>query len=126
MVDNMGDEGPDAEPARQPLRYPESEHPFHAGLAQRNQRFADQREEFLLGYGYNTARAYWGDLEDIKDWAEGRGFKVLELTEAQFKQYLARMKRRGYSPNTIRRRACTWRLFGADVLIGSDHPDREA
>lgn len=77
---------------------------FLSQVEQRNQRFAELREDFLLGYGYHTARAYWGDLEDIKDWADGRGFDVLELSEAQFKQFLARMRRRGYSPSTVRRR----------------------
>ena len=93
--------------------YPEHRHPFLAGLEQRNQRFVELREEFLLGYGYNTARAYWNDLEDIKDWAEERDLDVLELTDSQFKRYLVRMKRRGYSQSTIRRRTGTWRLFRA-------------
>lgn len=28
------------------------------------QRFFDLPEEVLLNYGYNTARAYWADLQD--------------------------------------------------------------
>lgn len=88
---------------------------FLAEVEQRHQRFAELREDFLLGYGYNTARAYWGDLEDIKDWAEERGLDVLGLTDKQFKQYLVRMKRRGYSASTVRRRRSTWRLFRSTV-----------
>lgn len=84
---------------------------FLSQIEQADDRFADLREDFLLNYGHNTARAYWNDLEDIKDWAQGRGLDMLELTQKQFRQYLARMRRGGYSPSTVRRRQGTWRLF---------------
>jgi site-specific recombinase XerD len=76
-----------------------------------DQRFAAARESFLLGYGYNTARAYWSDLDDIYGWADRRGFDVMELTDAQLKQYTALLRRRGYSENTIRRRMVVWGMF---------------
>jgi hypothetical protein len=44
-------------------------------------RFAELREEYLLGYGYHTARAYWGDLHDLYLWATERGKDVLNLTQ---------------------------------------------
>ena len=68
------------------------------------QRFFDLREELLLGYGYNTARAYWGDLQDWFEWAVARDKDVLALTEKDEKQYYALMRRRAYSESTIRRR----------------------
>lgn len=44
------------------------------------QRFFDLREQLLLDYGYNTARAYWADLQDWFEWAIGRNKNVLALT----------------------------------------------
>ena len=41
-------------------RYPENLSPMRAELEERYQRFAELREDFLVGYGYNTARAYCG------------------------------------------------------------------
>lgn len=67
-------------------------------------RFFDLREELLLDYGYNTARAYWGDLQDWFEWAVARDKDVLALTERDVKQYCALLRRRKYSESTIRRR----------------------
>lgn len=91
------------------LRYPEDHSPFKAALPERDSRFAAAREEYLIRFGYNTARAYWADLEDLYDWCEHRGFDIFELTEAQFRQYQALLRRRHYSENTIRRRRTAWR-----------------
>lgn len=66
--------------------------------------FCDLREDFLLGYGYNTARAYWGDLDDILLWALDRDKNPLTLTDKDIRQYAGLMRRRKYSENTIRRR----------------------
>lgn len=71
------------------------------------------REELLLGYGYNTARAYWGDLEDLFWWAENRGKDLLNLSEKDFKQYCALLRRRGYSESTIRRRGTSFNLLAS-------------
>lgn len=68
------------------------------------QRFFDIREEMLLGYGYNTARAYWADLQDIFEWAVARDRDVLALTDRDIRQYCALLRRRKYSENTLRRR----------------------
>jgi site-specific recombinase XerD len=84
---------------------------MRAELEERHQRFAELREDFLLGYGYNTARAYWGDLEHLNDWCVERGLDVLALSEQDLKKYLAWMGRRGYSRSTIRRRCGTFALF---------------
>lgn len=54
-------------------------------------RFADLREESLPGYGYHIARAYWGDLEGLHDWAAERRKDVLNLTQRDFTQYVSRL-----------------------------------
>ncbi|WP_375431012.1 site-specific integrase [uncultured Friedmanniella sp.] len=92
-------------------RYPTDRMPLAAALPVRDQRFEDLREDFLLGYTYNTARAYWSDLEQIHDWAAERGKEVLTLSDADIKQYCALLRRRKYSENTIRRRQVVWRAF---------------
>jgi site-specific recombinase XerD len=74
-------------------------------------RFAELREDFLVGYGYNTARAYWGDLEDILFWSAQRNKNPLALTNTEFHSYLTLLKRRKYAASTVRRRATSWRAF---------------
>ena len=93
------------------LRYPENRSLFLAALPERHRRFAVLREEYLLGYCYNTARAYWGDLEDLFDWAEGEGLDILLLSEEDVDCYASRMREMRYSPNTIRRRRTAIRGF---------------
>lgn len=73
-------------------------------LPPRWQLFADLREDVLLDYGHNTARAYWADLQDLFEWAVDRDKDVLALTEADLRQYVALLRRRHYSESTIRRR----------------------
>jgi site-specific recombinase XerD len=92
-------------------RYPEVRSLFLAQLPETHRRFAELREDFLLNYGYNTARAYWGDLEDIKVWAESCGKDVLSLDDKDFSKYLNLLRRRGYSSATMRRRYTAWRGF---------------
>ncbi len=92
-------------------RYPENQSPLRAELGERYERFAELREDFLLDYGYNTARAYWGDLEHLNDWCMERGLDILQLSEQDLKKYLAWLRRRGYSASTIRRRVTSYRLF---------------
>lgn len=91
-----------------PVRYPENTMEFaptyQQDIPKHWQRFFDLREELLLGYGYNTARAYWADLQDWFEWAVARDKDVLALTERDEKQYYALLRRRGYSESTIRRR----------------------
>lgn len=77
---------------------------FAPEIPERWQEFADLREALLLGYGYNTARAYWADLQDWFEWAIARDKDVLGLTEIDRKQYVALLRRRKYSESTIRRR----------------------
>jgi hypothetical protein len=74
-------------------------------------RFFDLREDLLLDYGHNTARAYWGDLQDWFDWAVARDKDVLALTDKDVTQYCALLRRRNYSESTIRRRKTALRLL---------------
>lgn len=85
-------------------RYPDNQMEFAPDIPEHWQEFADRREALLLDYGYNTARAYWADLQDWFEWAVERDKDVLALTEKDKRQYVALLRRRGYSENTIRRR----------------------
>lgn len=58
-------------------RFPEDQSPLRAELPERYPRFAELREDFLLVYCRNTARAYWGDLEHLNDWCMERGWTSL-------------------------------------------------
>ncbi|MBA3618033.1 MAG: site-specific integrase [Acidothermales bacterium] len=91
-------------------RYPEDRSPIRAELPERYVRLAELREDFLLGYGHNTARAYWGDLHDIYRWAVERDTDVLALTDKDVRQYVALLRRRKYSESTTRRRMTACRL----------------
>lgn len=92
-------------------RYPDDSMPFAPEIPERWREFADRREALLINYGYNTARAYWTDLQDWFEWAVARDKDVLALTEKDKKQYVALLRRRGYSENTIRRRTVSLRLL---------------
>lgn len=85
-------------------RYPDNGMEFAPDIPERWREFADRREALLLDYGYNTARAYWADLQDWFEWAVAHDKDVLALTERDKKQYIALLRRRKYSENTIRRR----------------------
>ena len=97
------------------LRYPENTMEFAptypGDIPEQWQRFFDLREELLLDYGYNTARAYWADLQDWFEWAVARDRDVLALTERDEKQYYALLRRRGYAESTVRRRKTAMRLL---------------
>jgi site-specific recombinase XerD len=80
-------------------------------------QFAEIRESVLLNYGQNTARAYWGDLDDVFWWAQAREKDVQELSVKDVRQYIALLRRRKYSESTIRRRVTALRKF-YDELVG--------
>jgi site-specific recombinase XerD len=101
-------------------RYPENHLPITAELPERHKRFAELREDYLLQFDYNTARAYWGDLNDLLYWSLQRNKDVLLLTERDIRQYLALLRRRKYSPNTIRRRMTSFRAFYALVVASGE------
>lgn len=96
--------------------YPDYFGPMVSELQVRYQRFAEIREQLLLDYSYNTARAYWGDLEHICIWAMERDKDVLALAENDIRQYVALLRRRKYSDSTIRRRVTALRKM-YDALL---------
>lgn len=73
--------------------------------------FSAARERLLKPYRYNTARAYWGDLDSIFFWCEHRELDIFDLTDRQLRQYFGLLRRRKYSENTIRRHGVAYRLF---------------
>lgn len=73
--------------------------------------FANAREALLLDYSYNTARAYWSDLQDWFEWAVRRDRNIMALSDADIGEYVALLRRRKYSEHTIRRRLVTLRLL---------------
>lgn len=83
--------------------YPENLMPIASQLEVRYRRFSELREQVLLDYGYNTARAYWSDLDSICIWALERDKDPLELSEKDIRQYVALLRRRKYSESTVRR-----------------------
>jgi site-specific recombinase XerD len=93
---------------------------FTPEFEEQYQRFAELREDWLLNFGYNTARAYWADLDDVLWWAAERGQDPLALTDGDINKYVALLKRRGYSDGTVRRRRTAWRGFSA-YSKGSPH-----
>lgn len=81
-----------------------------ADIPEHWQRFFDLREDLLLNYTYNTARAYWADLQDWFEWAVERDKDVLNLSEQDVRQYKALLRRRQYSESTVRRRVTSLNL----------------
>lgn len=63
------------------LPYPDHEMMFAEPLPEEWQEFVDLREDLLLNYRYNTARAYWNDLTEWFFWAIERDKDVLELSD---------------------------------------------
>lgn len=92
-------------------RYPDDQMDFAQPLPAEWVRFAELREEALIDYGYNTARACWADLQDIFEWAAARDKDILSLTKREIRQYLGLLRRRKYSESTIRRRITALRLL---------------
>jgi site-specific recombinase XerC len=80
---------------------------------QHYERFCAWREEMLVNYGYNTARAYWSDLEGWRDWCcdEEPTVDALEPSPNDIVRYLRELIESGYSPNTVARRLTALRLF---------------
>lgn len=92
-------------------RYPDNKMMFPVSIPEQWELFADLREELLLNYEYNTARAYWGDLQDCFEWTVKRELNIFKLNEKDIRQYVGLLRRRKYSESTIRRRITTLRLF---------------
>lgn len=85
-------------------RYPDHHMEYAPQIPEEWETFLDLRESLLLNYTYNTARAYWADLQDWFEWAAERDKDILHLSTKDQTQYVALLRRRKYSENTIRRR----------------------
>lgn len=101
-----------------PLRaelYPD----YQRGLLRELPGVADEfdvlRERMLLRYGYQTARAYWADLEHWRDWCLSQHPPVQPLgcANEDLSRYLAAIEALGYAPTTLARRRSVLRRFGA-------------
>src|SRR5664280_2690868 len=101
-------------------RYPEDQFPIRGQLPESDSVFAALREDFLVGFRPNTARAYWADLEHLADWQAERGSTVLALTNDGLFRYLRSLTVAGYSESTIRRRVTCIRAFARHAsTVGS-------
>lgn len=93
--------------------YPQYQHPFLRQLPGEADEFDLVRERLLEGYGYNTARAYWGDLEHWRDWCleQVPAVEPVLPATANIEAYLDQMGEAGYSPSTRARRLTVLRAF---------------
>lgn len=106
--------------------YPDNLLPVIRELEVTCRRFAELREQVLLDHTYNTARAYWGDLDDTFRWAAERNKDVLALSEKDIRQYLALLRRRKYSENTVRRRVTALRKLYDQAIESGERTDNPA
>ncbi|MGX7681591.1 site-specific integrase [Jatrophihabitans sp. DSM 45814] len=105
--------------------YPEYLGPIVSEIAGRADSFDLLREQALEGQRYNTARAYWGDLEHWRDWCERECMTdPFGATTQSIVAYLNELSELAYSPNTRARRLTALRAFYraavAQDLVGSD------
>jgi hypothetical protein len=77
--------------------------PFLGKLPDKGE-FDVAREDFLLGFKENTARAYKADLEDWWEWCSEERVDPLRPSEEDVERYVSSLGRRGYSPGTVGRR----------------------
>ena len=82
------------------------------------EKFCDLREMFLLDYCYNTARAYWSDLDDLWCWAVEHALDVTLLSSEDLLVYFDNLRDLGYRESTIRRRGSCFHRFYAVVVEG--------
>jgi site-specific recombinase XerD len=77
------------------------------------------REDFLLGFGIPTARAYKTDLEDFREWCSDSSVDPLHAGVTDMHQYIRSLGERGYASGTIARRVAALRgFFGHLVTRG--------
>jgi len=92
-------------------RYLGSRSPLRSDLEPRDQRYAALRDEFVIGFGYQTARAYAGDLDHLFDWAAATKLDVLALTDSDIERYVADLQSQKYTANTLIRKRTALRGF---------------
>jgi site-specific recombinase XerD len=94
-------------------RYLRTRDQDRAGVGRDHQRYAALRDEYVVNLGYNTARAYAGDLNQLFDWALARGTDVLDLTSREITLYVESLLDHHYSANTVARKRTALRGFYA-------------
>lgn len=86
----------------------------------------DQREAFLLGYRYNTARAYYADLDCFFTWCAAANVDPRDPHDGDTAAYLAELEDFGYATSTIRRRQVCINLWLRSVRCGLSLLDTSA
>jgi site-specific recombinase XerD len=93
------------------LRYLRSRSLERSDLAPHHQRYATLRDEFVIGFRYQTARAYAADLDHLFTWTLALGLDVMDLTDRDIERYVAKLKVENFSPNTMIRKRTALRGF---------------
>jgi site-specific recombinase XerD len=93
------------------LRYLNSRALARSEVHPRDQRYAALRDEYVIGFRYQTARAYAADLDHLFDWATADGLDVIGLTAADIERYVAALSSQQYAPNTMVRKRTALRGF---------------
>jgi site-specific recombinase XerD len=95
------------------VRYLNTRSASRSDLEPRDQRYAALRDEFVIGFRYQTARAYAGDLDHLFDWASAAELDVLALTAGDIERYVADLQSQAYTVNTLIRKRTALRGFYA-------------
>ena len=69
------------------------------------------REDFLLGFGVRTARAYKTDLEDFREWCAGSAVDPIRAAATDLDAFTRSLGERGYASGTVARRIAALRGF---------------
>jgi site-specific recombinase XerD len=93
------------------LRYLRSRSATRSDLEPHHQRYAALRDEFVIGFRYQTARAYAADLDHLFSWALTSGLDVMGLTVSDIERYVATLHVEKFSPNTMIRKRTALRGF---------------
>jgi site-specific recombinase XerD len=94
-------------------RYLETRSGARSDLKPADQRYAALRDEFVVGFGYQTARAYAADLDHLFGWAAASDLDIVGLTTRDITRYVASLNSHEYSPNTLVRKRTALRGFYA-------------
>jgi site-specific recombinase XerD len=92
-------------------RYLNSRALARSDLGPHDQRYAALRDEYVIGFRYQTARAYAADLDHLFAWARSAELDVVSLTVSDIERYVAALNTQKYSPNTMVRKRTALRGF---------------
>jgi site-specific recombinase XerD len=106
-------------------RYLNSRALARSDLGPSDQRYAALRDEYVIGFRYQTARAYAADLDHLFGWATAAELDVVGLTVADIQRYVVELNEQKYSTNTMVRKRTALRGFyslAADSKARADTP----